>query len=213
MTTGSRHAHAIAPSLSGQKFEAARPDAIWLADMTCVPTDEGWLHVDHLRAELCERTLLMSIQRRQLPEGLSYHSDGGVQGGLKRSSQHFKKDVVVAKRKRVSDRCLRGVLRSPGRPPVTRREGLVRFWTRNSSRTYERGGCGRCRSFTGCGSSVVSWGGCMPPTHLSKSSKPLSGRYLSFTECEEIAILQARGRGVRKIARRLRLDFPDDEAP
>jgi IS30 family transposase len=44
----------------------------------------------------------------------------------------------------------------------------------------------------------------MPPTHLSKSSRPLSGRYLSFTEREEIAILQARGHGVRKIAREVR---------
>jgi transposase, IS30 family len=32
---------------------------------------------------------------------------------------------------------------------------------------------------------------------------PLSGRYLSFAEREEIAILNAQGEGVRKIARRL----------
>ena len=32
---------------------------------------------------------------------------------------------------------------------------------------------------------------------------PLSGRYLSFTEREEIAILRARGCGVRAIARSL----------
>jgi IS30 family transposase len=33
--------------------------------------------------------------------------------------------------------------------------------------------------------------------------RPGSGRYLSFTEREEIAILRARGRGVREIARQL----------
>jgi IS30 family transposase len=43
----------------------------------------------------------------------------------------------------------------------------------------------------------------MPPTHLSPSSKPPSGRYLSFAEREEIAILRAQGRGVRAIARQL----------
>ena len=43
----------------------------------------------------------------------------------------------------------------------------------------------------------------MPPTHLSQSSKPLSGRYLSFAEREEIAILWARGHGVCEIARAL----------
>ena len=32
---------------------------------------------------------------------------------------------------------------------------------------------------------------------------PISGRYLSFQECEEIAMLKAQGSGVREIARRL----------
>jgi IS30 family transposase len=40
----------------------------------------------------------------------------------------------------------------------------------------------------------------MPPTHFSLSSKLPSGRYLSFAEREEIAILRAQGHGVRAIA-------------
>ncbi len=43
----------------------------------------------------------------------------------------------------------------------------------------------------------------MAPSHLSKNSKPHSGRYLSFTEREEIAILYAQERGVCEIARQL----------
>ncbi len=43
----------------------------------------------------------------------------------------------------------------------------------------------------------------MPPKHFCPSSKPLSGRYLSFAEREEIAVLRAQGHGVRSIARRL----------
>ena len=43
----------------------------------------------------------------------------------------------------------------------------------------------------------------MPPTHLAASAAPLSGRYLSFMEREEIALLRAQGRGVRHIARTL----------
>src|SRR5207248_7523773 len=39
----------------------------------------------------------------------------------------------------------------------------------------------------------------MPPLTLA----PVSGRYLSFCEREEIAVLLARGCGVREIARRL----------
>ena len=90
MTTDSRHSHPIASNLLEQKFEATRPDTTWLADITYVTTDEGWLYVaalkdmasreivgwamdDHLRAELCERALLMAIQRRQPPKGLIHH--------------------------------------------------------------------------------------------------------------------------------------------
>ena len=43
----------------------------------------------------------------------------------------------------------------------------------------------------------------MPPLHFSQSSKPLSGRYLSFAEREEIAILRVQGHGVCTIARKL----------
>lgn len=39
----------------------------------------------------------------------------------------------------------------------------------------------------------------MPTDQLSR----LSGRYLFFTECEEIALLNAQGEGAREIARRL----------
>jgi IS30 family transposase len=43
----------------------------------------------------------------------------------------------------------------------------------------------------------------MIPVHYSQSSKPLSGRYLSFAEREEIAILRVQEHGVRAIARKL----------
>ena len=45
--------------------------------------------------------------------------------------------------------------------------------------------------------------GGMPPSHLAPSAKPPSGRYLSFAEREEIALLRVQGHGVREIARRL----------
>jgi IS30 family transposase len=43
----------------------------------------------------------------------------------------------------------------------------------------------------------------MPPSTLAPSSKPLSGRYLTFAEREEIALGCAQSVGVREIARRL----------
>jgi len=45
--------------------------------------------------------------------------------------------------------------------------------------------------------------GGMPPATLAPSAKPLSGRYLSFAEREEIALLRVQGCGVRDVARRL----------
>lgn len=43
----------------------------------------------------------------------------------------------------------------------------------------------------------------MPPTHLAVSAPPLSGRYLSFAEREEIALLRVQGHGIRHISRTL----------
>ena len=45
--------------------------------------------------------------------------------------------------------------------------------------------------------------GGMAPSHLQRTSLPLSGRYLAFAEREEIALSRAQGLGVREIARRL----------
>lgn len=45
--------------------------------------------------------------------------------------------------------------------------------------------------------------GGMPPAEFRRSTKPLSGRYLSLVEREEIALLPVQGHGVREIARRL----------
>lgn len=90
--------------------------------------------------------------------------------------------------------------RPPSRLPKARREDCKRFWTAIAS--------GRSSEDAAVDAGVspvvgVRWfrrAGGMPPTHFSQSSKPPSGRYLSFAEREEIAILRAQGRGVRAIA-------------
>ena len=43
----------------------------------------------------------------------------------------------------------------------------------------------------------------MPPAIFRSSAKPLSGRYLSFSEREEIALLRVQRFGLREIGRRL----------
>jgi transposase-like protein len=98
-----------------------------------------------------------------------------------------------------SARTGRAVMRSPGRPPAGRREHRVRFWQAIA------GGLSTVQAAGEAGVSEpvgVRWfreGGGMP----SLTMAPVSGRYLSFAEREEIALLRAGGAGVREIARQL----------
>jgi putative transposase len=84
-----------APDLVGRRFVAARPNALWLADITYVPTLEGWLFLgvvvdmysrkivgwsmrDDLK-DLVVDALAMAVTRRRPPVGLVHHSDRGSQ--------------------------------------------------------------------------------------------------------------------------------------
>ena len=44
-TTDSRHNLPIAPNLLDRNFMAAAPNRVWLADITYIPTAEGWLYL------------------------------------------------------------------------------------------------------------------------------------------------------------------------
>jgi transposase InsO family protein len=44
-TTDSRHDLPIAPNLLKRNFTAAAPNRIWLADITYIETDQGWLYL------------------------------------------------------------------------------------------------------------------------------------------------------------------------
>jgi IS30 family transposase len=105
----------------------------------------------------------------------------------------------VGTRKRRSDRAGRPAMRSPGRPTAGRREHRQRFWAAIAIGLASEDAA----AVAGVSAAVgVRWfreGGGMPSVSLA----PLSGRYLSFVEREEIALLRAGGRGVREIARRL----------
>jgi IS30 family transposase len=106
----------------------------------------------------------------------------------------------VAKRgSRPADRALRPPMRSPGRPPVNRRETQQRFWSKIAEGLSSEDAAVACGVSTPVGTRWFREAGGMPPISLA----PPSGRYLSFAEREEIALLRARQHGVRAIARRL----------
>src|SRR3954466_5450698 len=105
-------------------------------------------------------------------------------------------------RKRRSDRSGRGALPSPGRPSVARREDHRQFWAAIAAGRSGGGAAGGGGGGPAVGARWFRRAAGMPPSHLAPSAKPLSGRYLSFAEREEIAIWRAQRHGVRQIARR-----------
>ncbi len=87
---------APAPDLVRRKFSASTPDRIWLADITYVKTDEGFLYLaflldahsrrvvgwsmaSHLKTELVIDALEMAVWRRKPSAGLIHHTDRGSQ--------------------------------------------------------------------------------------------------------------------------------------
>lgn len=89
----------------------------------------------------------------------------------------------------------RSPMKSPG-APSHRREIQRRFWSEIAKGLLPE----ECAHVAGVSQAVGGrWfrhGGGMPPFSL----KPLSGRYLSFTEREEIALRRAQGASIRQIA-------------
>jgi IS30 family transposase len=106
-------------------------------------------------------------------------------------------------RKRRSDRCLRGALRSPGRPGVARREHRLRFWRAIAAGRSSEDAAIDAGVSAPVGGRWFREAGGMPPSTLAPSARSPSGRYLSFSEREEIALLRAQGQKVCAIARRL----------
>jgi len=94
--TDSNHDLPVAPNLLAQRVPTLQPDAVWVADITYVPTEEGWLYVAGVLDRCTRRcigwafgatlattlplaALEMALRQRQPPSGLVHHSDRGVQ--------------------------------------------------------------------------------------------------------------------------------------
>lgn len=95
-TTDSKHTGRIAPNLVQQDFRVSRKNAVWVADITYIRTQSGWLYLaavldlyarkivgwalaSHMRASLVCSALNMAIIARQPAPGLIVHTDQGSQ--------------------------------------------------------------------------------------------------------------------------------------
>jgi putative transposase len=95
-TTVADPAATPAPNLVQRHFDPLAPDRLWLADITYIPTEEGWLYLaavldafsrrvvgwamaNHLRTELVLDALDLALCQRRPAAGLVHHSDRGCQ--------------------------------------------------------------------------------------------------------------------------------------
>ena len=95
-TTDSNHPVPVAANILNRQFDPKTVNKVWLADITYIPTREGWLYLavvadfysrrivggsmaDRMTSRLVVDALDMAIQRRMPGEGILTHSDRGSQ--------------------------------------------------------------------------------------------------------------------------------------
>lgn len=106
-----------------------------------------------------------------------------------------------ARRQWRADRALRPPMRSPGRPEPSRAVQR-QFWRLIATGINSAEAALRVGVSVPVGTRWFRHAGGMPPISLAETT----GRYLSFEEREEIALLRAKQVGVREIARRVGRD-------
>ena len=96
ITTDSKHDLPISPNLLNRQFNLTEPDKVYAADITYIPTHDGWLYwavvmdlfsrkivgwsmANRMKASLVNDALNMAIARRKPSKGLISHSDRGSQ--------------------------------------------------------------------------------------------------------------------------------------
>ena len=101
-TTDSNHRMPVADNVLDRQFDPEAPNEKWVADITYIPTREGFLYLavvedlysrrvvgwsmaDHMESRLVVDALEMAVQRRLPGEGLLAHSDRGSQY----ASEHY----------------------------------------------------------------------------------------------------------------------------
>jgi putative transposase len=117
-TTDSKHALPVAENLLNQRFEATRPNEVWLSDITYIPTEEGWLYLaghkdlctreivgyamgNRITKNLVSQSLFKAVAAKRPGPGLIHHSDRGVQycaHEYRRLMDQFKMRVSMSKK-------------------------------------------------------------------------------------------------------------------
>jgi len=119
-TTDSGHDFPVAPNLLGREFQVAAPSRVWVADITYIPTDEGWLYLateldlyshrivgwslsSRMSRHLVLDALALAVGRRRPEPGLIHHSDRGVQYACGDFQKALKRYGMVSSMSRKGD--------------------------------------------------------------------------------------------------------------
>jgi len=95
-TTNSKHNLPVAENVLEQTFAPNAPNEVWVADITYIPTVEGWLYLagvkdvftcelvgyamgERMTQELVAQALFRAVQQKRPAPGLIHHSDRGSQ--------------------------------------------------------------------------------------------------------------------------------------
>src|ERR1700730_3924306 len=100
-------------------------------------------------------------------------------------------------------RSTRARLGSQGRPPVAGRAEQGLFWRGIATGLNSEDAALEAGVSQAVGPRLFRKAGGIPPAMFRSSAKPLSGRYLSLAEREEIALLNVQGHSIQEIGRRL----------
>jgi putative transposase len=121
-TTKNSHRYPVSPNLVAGNFETARPNMVWVSDITYIRTAEGWLYLAvvmdlysrkivgwsvarTLAVDIVVEALLMATGRRNPEPGLIHHSDRGIQYACDNYRQLLSANGMVSSMSR-SGNCL-----------------------------------------------------------------------------------------------------------
>jgi transposase InsO family protein len=112
-TTQSEHRQPVAPNLLRERPAPQKPDEVWVADITYIPTTQGWLFMaavmDLYSRQILGWSLWQSLEaggplqalgralvRRKHPRGVIHHSDRGFQYACELYRRELKRHGLIA---------------------------------------------------------------------------------------------------------------------
>ena len=96
-TTDSKHSLPVAANLLDQNFVADRPDQVWLADITYIPTGEGWLYLAVILDLFTPRWLAGQCVSTCVPNSPSPRSSWQSNGAARERASSIIPIVTLAK--------------------------------------------------------------------------------------------------------------------